>query len=67
MKQGTFLLLKLLITFLNELVMGQLSFSAKCTGLLLHIYFKSMALQQCDKTLSHDKFNTQSSELAALL
>ena len=33
MKQDTFLMLKLLITFLKELVMGQGSFSAKCTHL----------------------------------
>ena len=30
--QDTFLILKLLITFLKELVLGQVSFSAKCTG-----------------------------------
>ena len=34
MKQDTFLILKLLTTFLKELVVGQGSFSAKCTGLL---------------------------------
>ena len=33
MKQDTCLILKLLITFLKELVMGQGSFSAKCTHL----------------------------------
>ena len=32
-KQDTFLILKLLITFVKELVLGQGSFSAKCTGL----------------------------------
>ena len=32
-KQDTFLILKLLITFLKDLVVGQGSFSAKCTGL----------------------------------
>ena len=32
MKQDTFMILKLLITFLKELVVGQVSFSAKCTG-----------------------------------
>ena len=32
-KQDTFLILKLLITFLKELVVGQGSFSAECTGL----------------------------------
>ena len=31
-KKDTFLILKLLITFLKELVVGQGSFSAKCTG-----------------------------------
>ena len=34
MKQDTFLILKLLTTFLKELVVGQGSFTAKCTGLL---------------------------------
>ena len=33
MKRDTFLILKLLLTFLKELVVGQGSFSAKCTGL----------------------------------
>ena len=32
LKKDTFLILKLLITFLKELVVGQGSFSAKCTG-----------------------------------
>ena len=35
-KQDTFLILKLLIKFLKELVLGQGSFSAKCTGLCVH-------------------------------
>ena len=33
MKQDNFLILKLLITFLKELVVGQGSFSAKCARL----------------------------------
>ena len=36
-KQDTFLILKLLITFLKELVVGQGSFSAHCTG-LFHLW-----------------------------
>ena len=35
MKQDTFLILKLLIIFLNELNVSQGSFPAKCTGLIL--------------------------------
>ena len=34
MKQDTFLILKLLLTFLKELVVGKWSFSAKCPRLL---------------------------------
>ena len=34
MKQDTFLILKLLITFLKELVVDQGSFSAICTGIM---------------------------------
>ena len=38
MNQDTFLILKLLITFLKELVVGQWSFSAKCTGLFVEFH-----------------------------
>ena len=41
MKQDTFLIIKLLMTVLKELIMGQGSFLAKCTGLcdlLLKLY-----------------------------
>ena len=41
MKQDTFLVLKLLKTFLKELVVGQGSFSAICTVLLLSLHFKA--------------------------
>ena len=38
-KQDTFLILKLLIAFLKELVLGQGSFSAKCTGLQVGCFY----------------------------
>ena len=49
-KQDTFLTLKLLITFLKELGVGQGSFSAKCTGLipiLCAFYILTMKLTNC--------------------
>ena len=39
MKLDTFLIPKLFITFLKELVVGQGSFSAECTGLLYLFLF----------------------------
>ena len=41
MKQDNFLMLKLLKTFLKELVVGQGSFWAKCTCLLFSLHFKA--------------------------
>ena len=44
MKQDTVLILKLLITYLKELVVGQGSFSAKCIGLFIQINWKCIFL-----------------------
>ena len=46
-QQDTFLILKLLITFLKELVLGQGSFSAKCTGLFSYFGRKSPSDHFC--------------------
>ena len=40
MKQDTFLILKLLLTFLKELVVGKGSFSAKCPRLIYILLIK---------------------------
>ena len=51
MKQDTFLILKLLITFLKELVVDQGSLSAICTGIMTRRAFANphdcAALQLC--------------------
>ena len=49
MKQDTFLILKLSITFIKELFVGQGSFSAKCTGL----FAVSISIQRgiCDGSI----------------
>ena len=58
MKQDTILILKVLITFLKKLVMGQGSFSAKCTGL-------KNQLTYCDETKNGSKL-TDSQSLKAV-
>ena len=47
-KQDTFLIPKLLITFLKELVVGQGSFSAECTGLLRFYTWNGILLDMYD-------------------
>ena len=50
-KQDTFLILKLLITFLKEIVDGQRSFSAKSTG--LHFNFDRLHFQSRKPLQTH--------------
>ena len=58
-KQDTFLILKLLITFLKELVVGQGSFWAKCTG-LYHDFWSDQ-----ENYIYHDNYNRRAWMLLA--
>ena len=59
-KQDTFLILKLLITFLKELVVGQGSFLAKCTGLFGYMYTLSKSQMLLNFDCKSSKMRPQS-------